>query len=185
MIYHNGILPDALLYDAACALKLYWDKCLGTELLPLTSFTRQLPTHVAIDRFHQPNHSRSICKTIMRADDSSHGDVFKHVNSQIAEEFFKHFSRFKSSLRTLNFPISTIIGHLICHLKNCKVTRIDPNSFGLSARHFSAIIRHHYSTSTIFQEITKEQQDNRGIKLNAMETDDLEDTDGFDDEINI
>ncbi|CAF1153659.1 unnamed protein product, partial [Didymodactylos carnosus] len=41
---------------------------------------------MVIDRFHQVNHTRHICNTIMRAEHESHGTMFRGVNSEIAEQ---------------------------------------------------------------------------------------------------
>ncbi|UJR24362.1 hypothetical protein I4U23_005739 [Adineta vaga] len=121
-----GQLPIAMCYDCACTLKLFIKKHFGTEDLKSTNFTQFLTDlTMAIDRFHVKNHTRQMCKTVMRPDHSSHHDVFKSINTQVAEQMFSYLSQFKNSFRGYNYPKSTIFFTVLFHLKNCKTTGID------------------------------------------------------------
>ena len=52
-IIHGCEMPESLLYDCCCTLKLHWNKWLGTDMLKLTDITQQLPKYMAI---HQRTH---------------------------------------------------------------------------------------------------------------------------------
>lgn len=112
-------------YDCACTLKLFIKKHFGTDDLKSTDFTQYLTSlTMAVDRFHVSNHKRSMCKTVMRPDHSCHNDVYASINTQVAEQLFSYFSKFKNSFRGYNYPKSTIFFTLLFHLKNCKTTGI-------------------------------------------------------------
>jgi hypothetical protein len=148
-LHHGAELPDAMLYDTACALKLHWDKWRNTEFLLQSEFTDALPKFLAIDRFHQRNHKREICKTIMNADHPIHANRFAGLNSQIAEQNFKYLSRSKASLRSFNFPTSFVMLLLISHHRNCKQADIDFQTHGISAANFGDKIKSHYKRPLI------------------------------------
>ncbi|CAF4137405.1 unnamed protein product, partial [Adineta steineri] len=93
MITGSCLMPDALMYDCACTLKLHWNKWLGTEMLKMSARTQQLPTHLALDNFHQKTHTRSMCQTIMKSDHPSYEGRFVGLNSQAAEQAFQYISR--------------------------------------------------------------------------------------------
>jgi hypothetical protein len=149
VIKHGGELPPALLYDAACSLKLHWQRWRGTQYLENSIDTAQLPYYLAIDKFHQPNHVRSMCKQIMRYDDPSHDGIFAGINTQIAEQFFSYLTKFKGMLRCFSFPRSLIYCLLLFHLHNCQVTEIDPSAYGISKTHFDSLLKFQYTTDTI------------------------------------
>ena len=153
-LHHGAQLPDAMLYDTACALKIHWDKWRNTPFLLESKYTNSLPKYLAIDRFHQPNHKREICRTIMNADHPIHEGRFNGINSQIAEQNFKYLSRSKASLRCFNFPTSFVMILLISHQRNCKQTGISFRSHGISSNHFPDQIKTHYKTSTVFQNLS-------------------------------
>ncbi|CAF1527331.1 unnamed protein product, partial [Adineta ricciae] len=136
MIIGGCLMPDALMYDCACALKLHWNKWLGTDMLKSSSLTQQLPFHLALDNFHQKTHSRSMCQTIMKSDHPSHEGRFIGLNSQAAEQAFQYISRAKFALRNFSFPHSTIMLLIMLHLLNCKMTGINLETIGLGFRYF-------------------------------------------------
>lgn len=156
-LHHGAELPDAMLYDTACALKIHWDKWKNTEFLRASRYTDSLPKFIAIDRFHQPNHQREICRTIMNADHPIHQNRFTGVNSQIAEQNFKYLSRSKASLRCFNFPTSFVMLLLISHHRNCKQTGIHFRSHGISSSNFGDLIKIYYKTSSVFQNLSPNQ----------------------------
>ncbi|CAF1480304.1 unnamed protein product [Adineta steineri] len=148
-IIHGCQMPDALLYDCACALKLHWQKWLGTDMLKLTDITKQLPTYIALDNFHQRTHTRSICQTIMRSDHPSHGERFLGVNTQAAEIGFQFIAKAKYSLRNFSFPFSTVMLMLMLHLKNCRIVGVNEYQIGLSSLYFSNEIKEYFSTPKV------------------------------------
>lgn len=149
VIKHGGILPPGILYDAACSLKLHWQRWKGTAYLKNSTDTEQLPQYIAIDKFHQKNHVRGMCRDIMRYDSPSHNGIFTNVDTQTAEHFFSYLTKFKSILRCFSFPRSIIYCLLLFHLYNCDITRIDPASYGIGKTHFHYLIKDHYTTDTI------------------------------------
>ena len=50
-----------------------------------------------------------------------------HLNTQVAEQIFSYFSKFKHSFKGYNYSKSTIFFLLLFHLKNCVTTGL--NSF--------------------------------------------------------
>jgi hypothetical protein len=152
-LQHGAQLPDAMLYDTACALKIHWDKWRNTELLKHSPLTTQLPAFLAIDRFHQPNHRRPICKTLMNPDHDVHQGRFQNINSQVAEQNFKYLARSKASLRCFNFPSSFIILLLISHHRNCKKTSLNFKAHGLAAKYFNDLLRDTYQSSPLFSDM--------------------------------
>ncbi|CAF3892125.1 unnamed protein product [Rotaria sp. Silwood1] len=148
-IKHGGILPPGILYDAACSLKLHWQRWKGTTYLKNSIDTEQLPQHIAIDKFHQKNHVRAMCQDIMRYDHASHNGIFTDIDTQTAEHFFSYLTKFKSILRCFSYPRSIIYCLLLFHLYNCDITAIDPSSYGIAKTHFYTLIKNHYTTDTI------------------------------------
>ena len=163
-LHHGADLPDAMLYDTACALKMHWEKWKNTPYLLDSKFTQSLPKFLAIDRFHQPNHKRNICKTIMNADHPIHQGRFTGINSQIAEQNFKYLSRSKASLRCFNFPTSFGMILLISHHRNCKQTGINYTSHGISNNYFSDKIKTHYKVSTVFHQLSMQQHQTQSLQ---------------------
>ena len=151
MIIRGCLMPDALMYDCACALKLHWDKWLGTDMLKLSPITEQLPKYLALDNFHQKTHTRAMCLTIMKSDHPSHQGRFVGLNSQAAEQAFQYISRAKYALRNFSFPHSTIMLMIMLHLLNCKTTGINPESVGLGSLYFSNIIKDFFPTQAIYK----------------------------------
>ncbi|CAF5173348.1 unnamed protein product [Rotaria magnacalcarata] len=81
MIIYGCRMPDALMHDCACTLKLHWNKWFGIDMLKLSNLTKQLPTSIALDNFHQRTHTRAMCKTIMASNHPSHEGRFIGLNS--------------------------------------------------------------------------------------------------------
>ena len=150
-IIHGCQMPDALLYDCACVLKLHWNKWLGTDMLKLSDVTNQLPSYIAIDNFHQRTHTRSICQTVMKSDYPLHKGRFLGVNSQAAEQGFRFIARVKWSLRNFSFPYSTVMLMLILHLKNCRIVGLSENMHGISSLYFANDIKQYYSTPAVYE----------------------------------
>lgn len=120
-----GQLPTAMCYDCACTLKLFIKNHYGSDDLKASDFTGFLPSlTMAIDRFHVRNHTRPMCKTVMRPDHASHNDIFTSINTEVAEQMFSYLSQFQHSFRGYNYPKSTIFYTVLFHLKNCKTTGI-------------------------------------------------------------
>lgn len=127
-ILRFGKLPKAMCYDCACTLRLFIDNHFGSNDLKSTERTDFLTNmSMAIDRFHIKNHKRTMCKTIMQPDHPCHNNIYSSINTQIAEQMFSYFSKFKNSFRGYNYPKSTIFYTILFHLKNCSTTGI--NSF--------------------------------------------------------
>lgn len=153
-------MPEALLYDCACALKLHWEKWLGTDMLKLSDVTRQLPKYIALDNFHQRTHTRSICQSIMKSDHPSHEGRFLGVNTQAAEQGFQFICKIKYSLRNFSYPYSTVMLMLIFHLKNCRVIGVSEYQIGLSALYFSNEIKQYFLTPRICETFGAFKDDN-------------------------
>ena len=65
MLKDGAHLPNSLIYDNACALRLHWNKVYDTEYLLKTEFTSKLYNLVlALDHFHRKGHVRPICKKL-------------------------------------------------------------------------------------------------------------------------
>ncbi|CAF1517297.1 unnamed protein product [Adineta ricciae] len=141
MIIGGCLMPDALMYDCACTLKLHWNKWLGTDMLKTSTITQQLPIHLALDNFHPKTHSRPMCQTIMKSDHPSHEGRFVGLNSQAAEQAFQYISRAKFALRNFSFPHSTVMLLIMLHLLNCKITGIDSETTSLGSLYFGDIIK--------------------------------------------
>lgn len=151
MIVHGCDMPDALMYDCACTLKLHWDKWLGTDMLKLSNLTQQLPRYLALDNFHQRTHSRAMCKTIMKSDHPSHEGRFIGLNSQAAEHAFQYISRAKYSLRNFSYPYSTTMFMIMLHLLNCKTTGINAESVGLASSYFGDKMKNFFKTACVYE----------------------------------
>ncbi|CAF4049255.1 unnamed protein product [Rotaria magnacalcarata] len=124
-ILRFGQLPNAMCYDCACTLKLFINKHFGSKDLKSTDFTQFLTSlTMAIDRFHVKNHTRPMCKTIMRPDHPCHNNIYAAINTEVAEQMFSYLSKFKHSFRGYNYPKSTIFLTILFHLKNCATTGI-------------------------------------------------------------
>ncbi|UJR12515.1 hypothetical protein I4U23_016690 [Adineta vaga] len=122
-------VPNALLYDNACSLRLFIDKWYDKKSFKISEYTKFIKEmHIAIDRFHEGNHRRTICQTIMRADHPSHENRFAYVNSEICEQMFSYFTKFKSAFRNYSYPKSVTFYMLLFHLKNCQLIGLHPST---------------------------------------------------------
>jgi hypothetical protein len=163
MMKAGALLPDSLVYDNACALRLHWNKVFATKYLQTTEFTEKLyKMRLVIDRFHQKGHTRPMCKKMMNPDDDQHGAIFKDINTSVCEQFFSFLTKFRFSLRGFNYPTSTLFTLLLFHLKNCHSTGVKTNDFGRGQLYFGADIKPHFISPCIFEtvdyEITNEEQ---------------------------
>ena len=66
---------------------------------------------MAIDRVHAKNHTRPMCKTVMRPDRPCHNNVYASVSTEVAEQLFSYLSKFKYSFTAYNYPKLTIFLH--------------------------------------------------------------------------
>ncbi|CAF3850775.1 unnamed protein product [Adineta steineri] len=154
MLKDGAQLPDSLIYDNACALRLHWNKVYDTQYLTKNEHTTKLYNLVlALDRFHRKGHVRPMCKKLMNPDDKQHGDKFKHINTSICEQFFSFLTKFRFALRGFNYPTSTLFTLLLFHLKNCHTTSIKKNDFGLGYQYFNDKIKDHFINPCIFESV--------------------------------
>ncbi|UJR24365.1 hypothetical protein I4U23_005742 [Adineta vaga] len=173
MIIGGFLMPDALIHDCACTLKLHWNKWLGTDMLKSSTLTQQLPIHLALDNFHQKTHSRAMCQTIMKSDHPSHEGRFIGLNSQAAEQAFQYISRAKFALRNFSFPHSTIMLLIILHLLNFKMTGLNLETIGLGSLYFGDIIKDFSPTPCVYERFGSLNDE----ELNKNEDDDHSDLD--------
>lgn len=173
-IKYGCLMPDALLYDCACALKLHWNKWLGTNMLKISDLTKQLPSHIALDNFHQRTHTRAICQTVMRSDHPSHEGRFLGVNSQAAEQGFQFIAKAKYSLRNFSFPYSTVMLMLMFHLKNCRIVGLKENHIGLSSKYFKNEIKDYFLTPRMYETfgIFSDNKEDNDYEYDELDDDD-------------
>jgi hypothetical protein len=152
MIKAGASLPDALVYDNACTLRMHWNKVFDTRYFQRNEYTEQLYNmRLVLDRFHQKGHTQPMCKQIMNADNDAHGDIFKNINTSICEQSFSFLAKFRFSLRSFNYPTSTLFALLLFHLKNCRTSGIKASAFGLGQSMFAANIRSQFDSPCIFE----------------------------------
>jgi hypothetical protein len=184
MIKMGAKIPNALIYDAACSLKLFWNRNYGGIHLKETPASKILfNTRLAVDRFHRKNHVHPMCNTITNPDCALNGnnEIYKDINTGIAEQSFRYLSEFKLSLRRLAFPTSTLFSFILLHLWNCRQTKISPDSYGLASKFIGEKVRAMFVTYCIFEttetgykEISEESMD-----VDNTETDGIEDDNGL------
>ncbi len=77
-IYDHSWLPNAERTHVLLCLhiKIHWNKWLYTDMLKLSNLTKQVPTYLTRDNFHQRTHTRPMCKTIMKSNQPSHEERF-------------------------------------------------------------------------------------------------------------
>ncbi|CAF1229878.1 unnamed protein product [Rotaria sordida] len=154
MIKMGSKIPDALIYDSACNLKLFWNKNYrGIYLKETSASTILFNIRVAVDRFHHKNHVHKMCKSITNPDCALNGndEIYNGINTVIAEQSFRYLSEFKLSLRRLAYPTSTIFSILLLHLWNCRRTQISPDQFGLATKYISEKVKPLFLTYCIFE----------------------------------
>lgn len=133
MLQRNADLPNDLIYDSACTLRLHWHRNIGTAFLERSELTEKLINMtIVIDRFHMKNHKRAACQGEMRVDHPIHNGKFEAINTELCEQYFNYLSRLKASLRTFNFPASSIFLLLLFHLRNCAKSGISASSVGIA-----------------------------------------------------
>ncbi|CAF2033181.1 unnamed protein product [Rotaria magnacalcarata] len=138
MLQRKAAIPNDLVYDSACTLRLHWQRNIGTTFLKRSEFTDKLVNMtVVIDRFHMKNHKRQMCQGEMKTDHPIHNGKFLGINTELCEQYFNYLSRLKASLRTFNFPASSIF-LLLFHLRNCSKSGISASSIGI-AKSFIAV----------------------------------------------
>jgi hypothetical protein len=160
MIKFGAKLPNALIYDSACSLRLFWNKNYGGVYLKETPASKALfEMRLAVDRFHRKNHVHPMCSTTTNPDCAANGneEIYRHINTGIAEQSFRYLTEFKLSLRRLAFPTSTLFSFLLLHLWNCRQMKISPDSFGLAAPFLSDKIKPMFLTYCIFETVKQDQ----------------------------
>ncbi|CAF2037055.1 unnamed protein product [Rotaria magnacalcarata] len=179
----GALVPDSLVYDNACSLRLHWNKVFDTNYLHRSEFTEQLYNmRLVIDRFHQKGHTRPMCRTQMNADDPQHGAIFQNINTSVCEQFFSFLTKFKFSLRGFNYPTSTLFTLLIFYLKNCHMSGIKVQDFGLGRAHFPTDIKSHFIAPCIFETLDREMSHNDQDDMECEEEYEEECDDGSDEE---
>lgn len=154
MLKSGANLPDALIYDNACALRLHWNKVYGTEYLMKNEFTDKLYNlSLVLDRFHRKGHTRPMCRKMMNPDNIEHGARFKNINTSVCEQFFSFLTKYRCSLRGFNYPTSTLFSLLLFHLKNSHTTGIKTNAFGLGHHLFADKIKPHFVSPCVFESV--------------------------------
>jgi hypothetical protein len=129
MLQRKVEMPNDLAYDSTCTLCLHWHRQFGTAFLQQSEHTEKLvKMTLIIDRFHMKNHTRQMSQGEMRADDPIHDGKFDGINTEICEQYFNYLSGLKASLRTFNFPASSIFLLLLFHLRNCSKSGISASS---------------------------------------------------------
>ena len=133
MLQRNAEMPNDLVYDSACTLRLHWNRHFETAFLQRSKHTEKLINMtIVIDRFHMKNHRRQMCQGEMKADHPIHNGKFNGINTELCEQYFNYLSRLKASLRTFNYPASSIFLLLLFHLRNCSKSGISPSSVGIA-----------------------------------------------------
>ena len=119
-------MPLGIIYDNACSIKLYMNARYGTDYFKSTPVSDHLHhnVHFVIDSFHEQNHTRHMCKNEMRANHTSHKQMFDHINSQIAEQTFSTISQYKTHWSNYSYPKSFINFILFFHLYNCELAEV-------------------------------------------------------------
>lgn len=149
-----GLRTDDSVDDAACRLRLFWNRQFGGEHLRDTHCSRELVSmRLAVDRFHRKGHTHRMCATLTNADCICNGnrDIFENVNTSIAEQCFSYISKFKFTLRGLAYPNSSVYLLLLLHLWNLKRTNIRPDNFGLATCHFPNSIMAMFLTKCVYE----------------------------------
>ncbi|CAF1457141.1 unnamed protein product, partial [Didymodactylos carnosus] len=73
-------IPNAIIYDNACSVRLWMNNWYGSQHFKQTEYSKFLfESHLVIDRFHQLNHKRQMCKSVMKADHETHNGIFKGI----------------------------------------------------------------------------------------------------------
>lgn len=154
MIKMGSKMPNAMIYDAACQLKLFWNSNYrGIHLKETPSSSILFNMRIAVDRFHHRNHVHHMCKTITNPDCVLNGnqEIYNGINTAIAEQSFRYLTEFKLSLRRLAYPTSTIFSILLLHLWNCRRVNISPDTVGLANKYIPNKIKRLFQTYCVFE----------------------------------
>lgn len=134
ILHLNGKLPQAAAYDSACTFVAYLKNQYGLSIKPSPYIDELVQKRYCIDRFHQRNHVRPECKSTLSCDYEHNKKYFQDQNTQVCEQLFSHFTKIKSTLRSINWPYSNIFYSIIFHLRNCVHTRIHPDNLHLAKK---------------------------------------------------
>ena len=154
MLKSDANLPNALIYDNVCALRLHWNKVYDIKYLVKNEFTEKLYNlSLVLDRFNRKGHTRPMCRKMMNPDNIEHGERFKNINTSVCEQFFSFLTKFRCSLRGFNYPTSTLFSLLIFHLKNSHTTEIKTNALELGHHLFADKIKSHFVSPCVVESV--------------------------------
>ena len=154
----GALLPNVLVYDNACALRLHWNNVYGTEYLQQNEATQQLfNLKLLTDRFHQKGHTRPMCQKLMNPNHGNNAIIMKYINTSVCEQFFSFLTKFRFSLRGFNYPTSSLFTLLLFHLKNCHTIGINANAFRLARKHFPSHIKPYFVSACVFDSVAADK----------------------------
>jgi hypothetical protein len=190
MIKMGAKIPNSLIYDSACSLKLFWNKNYGGIHLKETWASKVLfNMRLAVDRFHRKNHVHPMCNTVTNPDCAENGneEVYRCINTGIAEQSFRYLTEFKLSLRRLAFPTSTLFSFLLLHLWNCRQVKISPDSHGLASEFLQDKIKPMFLTYCVFETAEEDQRNtaSESMDTNSLGVQDSEDDDEEEDDVGV
>jgi hypothetical protein len=128
ILHLKGKLPSAAAYDSACTFVAYLKNQYGVSIKPSPYVDELINKKYCIDRFHRRNHVRPECKTTLSCEYKENKPFFDNQNTQVCEQLFAHFTKIKSTLRSINWPYSNIFYCIIFHLRNCVHSKIFPDN---------------------------------------------------------
>ncbi|CAF2830447.1 unnamed protein product [Rotaria sp. Silwood2] len=134
ILHFNGQLPSAAAYDSACTFVAYLKNQYGMSIKPSPYVDELISKKYCIDRFHRRNHVRPECKTILSCEHKDNKQFFENQNTQVCEQLFAHFTKIKSTLRSITWPYSNMFYCIIFHLRNCFHTKIYPDNLYLAKK---------------------------------------------------
>lgn len=132
ILHLGGKLPPAAAYDSACTFVNYLKTQYNVSIKPSVHVDNLMKKKFCIDRFHRRNHVRRECKTILSCEYGENKMYFDKQNTQVCEQLFAHYTKMKSTLRSINWPYSSIFYCIIFHLRNCLHTKIRPDNLHLA-----------------------------------------------------
>jgi len=145
MIKIGSRIPDAMIYDSAYNLKLFWNKIYrDIHFKEIPSSKILFHMLVAIDRFYQKNHGNSICKTIT-------------IQIAYRMEIFRYLSKFKLSLSRLAHPTPTIFSVILLPYQNLT------DCFSLTTKYIPDKVKPLFLTYSIFETVQLYQK-NVGVE---------------------
>lgn len=128
ILHLGGKLPSAAAYDSACTFLAYLRNQYNVSIKPSPYVDELMSKTYCIDRFHRRNHVRPDCKTKLSCDYGDNKKFFLNQNTQVCEQLFSHYTKIKSTLRSIAWPYSNIFYCIIFHLRNCVETKIYPDN---------------------------------------------------------